>query len=93
MLLSKNQQAVRQLKFMSGAVNGAWRIDDADAGAAVSGFITKTGIWDTRRSLARWLLDRQVGCGCRSDGRARATDLVGEQDEHQCGCGRKRLEQ
>lgn len=58
-LLSKNQQAVRQLKFiinrgveadlytaqgfealsagLTGAVNGAWQVPDADAGEGVAG--------------------------------------------------------
>ena len=74
-VLSKNQQAVRQLKFvinngveadlhtaqafealsagLSSAVNGGWRVADADQGAGVTGFTSKTGTWETRRALAR----------------------------------------
>lgn len=74
-LLGKNQQAVRQLKFiinngveadlhtaqafealsagLTAAVNGGWQVEDADAGAGIVGFTTKTGTWDTRRILSR----------------------------------------
>ncbi|MCZ4095238.1 enoyl-CoA hydratase/isomerase family protein [Streptomyces sp. So13.3] len=74
-VLSKNQQAVRQLKFiinngveadlktaqafeklsagLSGAVNGAWRIEDADQSAGVIGFRDKNALWQKRRGLAR----------------------------------------
>lgn len=74
-LLSKNQQAIRQLKFiinngveadlhtaqafealsagLTAAVNGAWQVPDADAGAGLTGFVEKAGTWDRRRSLAR----------------------------------------
>ncbi len=74
-LLSKNQQAVRQLKFiinrgveadlytaqgfealsagLTGAVNGAWEVPDADAGAGVVAFAEKGGLWQERRGLAR----------------------------------------
>lgn len=74
-LLSKNQQAVRQLKFiinrgveadlytaqgfealsagLTGAVNGAWEVPDADAGAGVVAFADKGGLWRERRGLAR----------------------------------------
>ncbi len=74
-LLSKNQQAARQLKFiinrgveadqytaqgfealsaaLSGAVNGAWKVPDADAGQGVLAFATKGELWHTRRGLAR----------------------------------------
>jgi enoyl-CoA hydratase len=74
-LLSKNQQAVRQLKFiinrgveadlytaqgfetlsagLTGAVNGAWQVPDADAGAGVLAFTEKGGLWEQRRALAR----------------------------------------
>lgn len=74
-LLGKNQQAVRQLKFiinngveadlhtaqafealsagLTAAVNGGWQVEDADAGAGIVGFTTKTGTWDTRRTLSR----------------------------------------
>ncbi|MFC4941871.1 enoyl-CoA hydratase/isomerase family protein [Pseudonocardia sp. GCM10023141] len=74
-LLSKNQQAVRQLKFiinngveadlhtaqafealsagLTGAVNGGWRVPDADAGAGIAGFTAKSDLWRARRDLAR----------------------------------------
>jgi enoyl-CoA hydratase/carnithine racemase/ketosteroid isomerase-like protein len=74
-LLSKNQQAARQLKFiinrgveadqytaqgfealsaaLSGAVNGAWRIPDADAGMGVIDFAQKGDLWQRRRGLAK----------------------------------------
>jgi enoyl-CoA hydratase len=74
-LLSKNQQALRQLKFiidkgseadlhtaqgfealsagLSGAVNGAWQIADADQAAGVLSFIGKAELWQERRTLAR----------------------------------------
>jgi enoyl-CoA hydratase len=74
-LLSKNQQALRQLKFiidngseadlhtaqgfealsagLSGAVNGAWQIADADQAAGVLSFIGKADLWRERRTLAR----------------------------------------
>jgi enoyl-CoA hydratase len=74
-LLSKNQQAVRQLKFiidkgveadlhtaqgfealsagLTGAVNGAWQITDADQAAGIVSFIADGEQWQTRRALAR----------------------------------------
>ncbi|HEV3046209.1 MAG TPA: enoyl-CoA hydratase-related protein [Solirubrobacteraceae bacterium] len=74
-LLSKNQQALRQLKLiidrgaetdlhtaqgfealsagLSGAVNGAWQVPDADQGAGVLGFVGKAELWRERRGLAR----------------------------------------
>ncbi|GFG53758.1 enoyl-CoA hydratase/isomerase family protein [Mycolicibacterium agri] len=74
-VLSKNQQAVRQLKFiinngveadlktaqafeklsagLTGAVNGAWQIPDADQGTGVIGFQAKDSLWPHRRALAR----------------------------------------
>jgi enoyl-CoA hydratase len=74
-LLSKNQQAVRQLKFiinrgveadlytaqgfetlsagLTGAVNGAWEVPDADQGAGIAGFADKSALWQQRRGLAR----------------------------------------
>ncbi|WP_375481263.1 enoyl-CoA hydratase/isomerase family protein [uncultured Mycobacterium sp.] len=74
-ILTKNQQAVRQLKFiinngveadlktaqafetlsagLTGAVNGAWEIPDADQAAGVSGFLDKNQLWTTRRARAR----------------------------------------
>ncbi len=73
-LLSKNQQAVRQLKFMidkgieadlhtaqgfevlsaglSGAVNGAWQVGDADQFSGVSSFVAKGELWRARRHSA-----------------------------------------
>jgi enoyl-CoA hydratase len=74
-LLSKNQQAVRQLKFMidkgieadlhtaqgfealsaglSGAVNGAWQVADADQFSGVNSFVAKGELWQARRDSAR----------------------------------------
>jgi len=74
-LRSKNQQGLRQLKFMinrgvecdlytaqgfealsaglTGAVSGAWQIDDADQGIGVPGFADKNDLWNRRRRLAK----------------------------------------
>lgn len=74
LVLSKNQQAARQLKFiinagveadlhtaqafealsagLSGAVNGAWQIPDADQGRGVLNFVGKGSVWQERRSKA-----------------------------------------
>jgi len=74
-LRSKNQQGLRQLKFMinrgvecdlytaqgfealsaglTGAVSGAWQIDDADQGSGVPGFADKNDLWNRRRRLAK----------------------------------------
>ncbi len=74
-LKSKNQQGLRQFKFMinrgvecdlytaqgfealsaalSGAVNGAWEIPDADKGAGIMGFGGKDSLWNRRRALAK----------------------------------------
>ncbi|MER5786920.1 enoyl-CoA hydratase/isomerase family protein [Streptomyces sp. NPDC001980] len=74
-LLSKNQQAARQLKFiidngaeadlktaqafeklsagLTGAVNSAWQVPDADQGQGVTGFRDKSALWSQRRDLAR----------------------------------------
>lgn len=74
-VLEKNQQAVRQLKFiidkgveadlhtaqgfealsagLSGAVNGAWQVGDADQAAGIVSFITNGERWRGRRSIAR----------------------------------------
>jgi enoyl-CoA hydratase len=74
-VLSKNQQAVRQLKFiidkgveadlntaqgfealsagLTGAVNGAWQVADADQASGILSFITDGEQWKTRRALAR----------------------------------------
>jgi enoyl-CoA hydratase len=74
-LLSKNQQAVRQLKFMidkgveadlhtaqgfealsaglSGAINGAWQVADADQSLGVGSFVAKGELWRARRDSAR----------------------------------------
>lgn len=85
-VLEKNQQAVRQLKFiidkgveadlhtaqgfealsagLSGAVNGAWRVGDADQAAGVVSFITNGERWRNRRSSARDLwTDGPVAAG------------------------------
>ena len=83
-VLSKNQQAARQLKFiinrgveadqytaqgfealsaaLSGAVNGGWKIADADGGQGVLAFAAKGELWHTRRGLARdfWSDERCV---------------------------------
>jgi enoyl-CoA hydratase len=90
-LLSKNQQAVRQLKFiinngveadlhtaqafealsagLTGAVNGGWRVDDADAGAGIAGFTGKSGTWNARRGLARdFWADGPVSAGDERSG-------------------------
>ncbi|MGI9085836.1 MAG: enoyl-CoA hydratase/isomerase family protein [Aeromicrobium sp.] len=75
LVLSKNQQAVRQLKFiinngveadlhtaqafealsagLTASVNGGWRVEDADGGAGVVGFVEKNETWDRRRRMAR----------------------------------------
>ena len=74
-LRSKNQQAMRQLKYiinrgvecdletaqgfeavsaaLTGALNGWWRVTDADQGAGVRGFVEKDDLWQRRRGLAR----------------------------------------
>jgi len=74
-LKSKNQQGLRQLKFiinrgvecdlytaqgfevlsgaLTAAVSGFWQIKDADQGKGVLGFTHKSGLWHTRRKLAR----------------------------------------
>ena len=74
-LLSKNQQAVRQLKFMidkgveadlhtaqgfealsaglTGAVNGAWQVEDADNSSGITSFVAKGEQWKARRDAAR----------------------------------------
>ncbi len=74
-VLAKNQQAVRQLKFiinngveadlhtaqgfealsagLTGAVNGAWQIDDADQAAGIVSFVTGGEQWRSRRATAR----------------------------------------
>jgi enoyl-CoA hydratase len=74
-LLSRNQQAMRQLKFMidkgieadlhtaqgfealsaglTGAVNGAWQVKDADNFSGISSFVVKGEHWKTRREAAR----------------------------------------
>jgi enoyl-CoA hydratase/carnithine racemase len=38
---------------LSGAVNGAWEVADADQGAGVSGFTDKNELWKKRRYLAK----------------------------------------
>ncbi len=74
-LLSKNQQALRQLKFiidkgveadlqtaqgfealsagLTGAVNGAWQVSDADQASGIVSFISGGEQWKARRELAR----------------------------------------
>jgi len=74
-LKSKNQQGLRQLKFiinrgveadlytaqgfevlsgaLIGAVNGMWKIKDADQGDGVQGFSAKNELWNKRRKLAK----------------------------------------
>ena len=74
-LLSKNQQALRQLKFiidrgveadlhtaqgfealsagLTGAVNGAWQVPDADQSSGIISFVTGGEQWQARRALAR----------------------------------------
>lgn len=74
-LRSKNQQAMRQLKFiinkgveadlytaqgfemlsggLTAAVNGAWSVDDSDAGQGVLDFASKGALWEKRRGLAK----------------------------------------
>jgi enoyl-CoA hydratase/carnithine racemase/ketosteroid isomerase-like protein len=74
-LLAKNQQAVRQLKFiidkgveadlhtaqgfealsagLTGAVNGAWQVGDADQAAGIVSFVTNGDQWRSRRAAAR----------------------------------------
>ncbi len=75
LLKVKNQQAMRQLKFiinrgvecdlytaqgfealsgaLTGAVNGMWKIKDADQAKGIMGFMRKDGTWETRRDLAK----------------------------------------
>jgi len=75
LLKLKNQQAMRQLKFiinkgfecdlytaqgfealsggLTGAVNGMWKIKDADQGKGVMGFGRKDSLWQTRRGAAK----------------------------------------
>ena len=82
-LLSKNQQAVRQLKLiidkgadadlhsaqgfealsagLTGAVNGAWAVPDADQSSGVVSFVTNGERWRERRSLARDFWTEPVG--------------------------------
>jgi len=74
-LKTKNQQAVRQLKFiinrgvecdlytaqgfealsagLTAAVNGFWKVRDADQAKGIMGFLRKDGLWETRRGLAK----------------------------------------
>jgi enoyl-CoA hydratase len=74
-LKSKNQQGLRQLKFiinrgveadlytsqgfevLSGAliaaINGMWKVKDADQGSGIQGFSSKNDLWNQRRSLAK----------------------------------------
>lgn len=74
-VLAKNQQAVRQLKFiidngveadlhtaqgfealsagLTGAVNGAWRVPDADQANGIISFVTDGERWRERRAASR----------------------------------------
>jgi len=74
-LLSKNQQVLRQLKFiidkgveadlhtaqgfealsagLTGAVNGAWQVEDADSFSGIASFVSKGEQWRARRDAAR----------------------------------------
>lgn len=38
---------------LTSAVNGAWKIPDADSGSGVEGFVNKGELWPHRRALAR----------------------------------------
>jgi enoyl-CoA hydratase len=38
---------------LSGAINGAWQVPDADQGSGVDDFASKKGKWEERRPLAR----------------------------------------
>lgn len=83
-LLSKNQQAVRQLKFiidrgveadlhtaqgfealsagLTGAVNGAWQVPDADQAGGIMSFLADGETWRSRRALSRgFWTDASVG--------------------------------
>jgi len=75
LLLHKNHQAMRQLKFiinhgaeadlhtaqafealsagLTGAVSGAWHVEDADQGGGIGDFVAKGDIWQSRRNRAR----------------------------------------
>jgi enoyl-CoA hydratase len=34
------------------AINGMWKVEDADQGAGIRGFIDKDDLWQQRRGLA-----------------------------------------
>ena len=38
---------------LSGAVNGAWEVVDADQGAGITNFTDKGSLWQQRRTLAK----------------------------------------
>jgi len=38
---------------LSGAVNGAWQVADADPGAGITDFAQKGELWKERRTLAK----------------------------------------
>ncbi|MBU0991015.1 MAG: hypothetical protein KJ737_00860 [Proteobacteria bacterium] len=38
---------------LSGSVNGAWQVIDADQGQGLSNFSEKGNLWQTRRALAK----------------------------------------
>jgi enoyl-CoA hydratase len=85
-VLSKNQQVIRQLKFiidngaeadlhtaqgfetlsagLTGAVNGAWQVADADQASGILSFIADGERWQKRRALARafWTDADEVAC-------------------------------
>ena len=74
-LKAKNQQGLRQLKFiinrgveadlytaqgfevlsgaLIGAINGMWKVKDADQGDGIQGFSAKNELWNQRRKLAK----------------------------------------
>ena len=90
-LVAKNQQALRQLKFiinngveadlhtaqgfealsagLTGAVNGAWQVADADQPAGIVSFITDGERWRQRRAGSRdFWIDGPVAGGNVSEG-------------------------
>ena len=38
---------------LTAALNGMWKVEDADQGRGVAGFATKDGLWQQRRALAK----------------------------------------
>jgi enoyl-CoA hydratase len=50
----KTAQAFEKLSAgLTGAVNGAWQVSDADQAAGVIGFRDKNALWEDRRGKAR----------------------------------------